>query len=313
MKLASVRNYRLMVWALPVFLIFMARDLLWGRAETVWEHIAAQRSFTARIHRTGVHVRELPEMKGDYERLVRKKMEIASSLLGAKSEAVLYDLLMVKARETGASIISIVPRPERTAEGFTELPLSVEAGGSYDELARFINAIETVGRLMRVEELVMEKDRFGALTATLRLLAYRYIDSVAVDRPKKGKQETKFEKREQYLADLERALAVTIAPPSSGYVFSGKSDPFGSGAVVAAGKRRAGSDTTARKGSFGFSLKGILWKAPPLAILETIDGRTFIVKPGDTVAGVIISSITRNEITVVTPQGSHVLHQYDQK
>jgi type IV pilus assembly protein PilO len=313
MKAVSVRSYRLLVWVLPVFLVVAARGLFLRQAEIAYENVAAAVSTSARISSTGIYVRELPEMKNDLELLANKKMAIASSLLGARSEAVLYDLLMLKARETGVSIVSIAPRPARAAAGFTELPLTLEAAGSYDNLAQFTNAIETVGRLMRVEELVMGKDRTGALTATIRLLAYRYEDSLLAGAPKKGKQETVFEKREQYLTDLKSALSVALTPPVGAYTVSGRGDPFGAERIVAGNRSAKADSAAAKKSSIGLTLKGILWKEPPLAILETLDGRTFIVKPGDSVAGTVVSSITRNEITVVTPQGSHVLHQYDQK
>jgi Tfp pilus assembly protein PilO len=312
MKAVSVRSYRILVWVLPVFLVVAARGLFLRQAETAYGNVAAAVSTSARISSTGIYVRELPEMKSDLELLANKKMAIASSLLGARYEAVLYDLLMLKARETGVSIVSIAPRPARAAAGFTELPVTLEAGGSYDNLAQFTNAIETVGRLMRVEELVMGKDRTGALIATIRLLAYRYEDSLLAGAPKKGRQETVFEKREQYIADLKGALSVVLTPPAGVFTVSGRGDPFGAERIVT-GNRSAKADTAVKKSTTGLTLKGILWKAQPLAILETLDGRTFIVKPGDSVAGVTVSSITRNEITVVTPQGSHVLHQYDQK
>jgi hypothetical protein len=241
-------------------------------------------------------------------------MAIASSLLGARSEASLYDLLMIKAAETDAAIVSVSPRPQRSNAGFAELPLAIEAAGTFNCLARFIAAIENVNRLMRIEELVMSKDREGRLSASLQLLVYRSIDSLA-SAPKTGKgakrQETVYLRREQYRTDLERALAVEVPASSNAFNFSGQGDPFG---AVAAGPAKKGPATAPPpKKPVGLTLKGILWKEPPLAILEALDGSTYIVKEGDPVNGFKVSSITRTEVVIAAPQGTYVLHQYETK
>jgi hypothetical protein len=314
MTLVTVRNYKMLVWVMPVLLVVLARGPFADQTAAMYDHIMAIRLISARIHQTGVPVRELPDMKNDFERLAHKKMAIASSLLGARSEASLYDLLMIKAAETDAAIVSVSPRPQRSDAGFAELPLAIEAAGTFNSLARFIAAIENVNRLMRIEELVMNKDREGRLTASLQLLVYRSIDSLS-PAPTTGKgakrKETTYLRREQYRADLERALAVEVPAPSNAFKFSGQGDPFG---AVAAGPVKNGPAMAAPpKKPVGLTLKGILWKEPPLAILEALDGSTYIVKEGDPVNGFKVSSITRTEVVIATPQGTYVLHQYETK
>jgi hypothetical protein len=248
-------------------------------------------------------------MKNDFERLAEKKMAIAMSLLGEKSEASLYDLLMLKARETGVSVVSVTPRPQRRSAGFIELPLQLEASGPFNGLARFTAAVENVNRIMRVEELALEKDRAGRLTASMRLLVYLYSDTLGGPAKHKGAPESGSASRAGYRADLAAALQVVIPPPANDYTVSGQADPFG--AVITEGSARPAQQTAASKEHPGLTLKGILWKSTPLAILESLDGRTCIVRQGDTVAGCKVSSITRNEVVIVSPQGgTHVLHQY---
>jgi Tfp pilus assembly protein PilO len=311
MTLVSVRTYQWLTWLLPVLLVVLVRDVFKEQVLSMYGRITAVRTLAARIHKTGVHVRELPEMKNDLERLAHKKMEIASSLLGAKSEAGLYDLLMLKARESNVAIVSMTPRQQRVGGDFAELPLSIEAAGGFNDLGRFIGAIENVNRLMRVEKLSMEKDRDGRLTAAIELLVYRYSDTLGGREPGTNRQEAAFQKREQYLVDLDKALSVRIPLPKNTFTLTGRDDPFG---TVAAGPAATRSAATAGpKEPLSLVLKGILWKEPPLAILEALDGRTYIVKQGDPVNGFKVSSITRNEVVIATPQGNHVLHQYDQK
>jgi Tfp pilus assembly protein PilO len=313
MTLVSARSYRVLAWLIPVLIVIGARDLLLARLDDAYEHFLSMRHNAERVRRTGVHVRELPDMRRDFEDLARKKAAIASSLFGSASEAALYELLMQKARETDVAIVSVTPRLRRAGSGFVEQPLSLEVAGNYNGIAKFTNAIEKVGRLMRVEELAMEKDRSGRLTAAIQLLVYMYSDTLAAapGAAKTRGQEAASQNRAAYLADLRAALAVTITPPAYTYTSVVKSDPFGTAAAQAGGK--ADNRGAAKKETFGFMLKGILWKEPPLAILESLDGKTYIVKQGESVSGMTVSSISRTDVVIATPQGDHVLHQYDQK
>jgi hypothetical protein len=215
---------------------------------------------------------------------------------------------MLKAGETGAAIVSVTPRVRQAGTAYGGVPLSLEVAGSFNTLARFIAAIENVNRLMRVEELLLSKDREGRLTASLQLLVYRASDTLASEDSASGRKSAAIKRRDQYHADLEKALAVEIPQPSHRFEFSGDEDPFGR--VVTAPPKKSGPGGT-HKQPVSLVLKGILWKQPPLAILESLDGQTFIVKEGDPVNGFKVSSISRTEVVIATPQGKHVLQQYN--
>jgi Tfp pilus assembly protein PilO len=313
MTLISLRSYRILSWGMPLLVLFIARDLLWTECSAIYSHVVNIQAGSERIRKTGVDVRELPEMKSDYEQLAREKMKIASSLFGAKAQTGLYDLLMQKAGEASVSIVAVAPKPQKTEAGFVELPLALEVTGSFDSIALFVNVIEKVNRLMRVEDLAVAKDQTGRLSAGIRLLAYLYSDTLGPSGTGKGKKDAVYRKREEYLADLHKALEVQIAPASFSYTPGGHGDPFG--ATLLSGTKMPGpvAAPSASKQPFGLTLKGILWKNPPLAILETLDGQTNIVQEGETVSGFKVSSISRTDVTIATPQGNHVLHQYDEK
>jgi Pilus assembly protein, PilO len=313
MTLASARSFRILTWLLPVVIIFAARDALWTQCSAVYTHIVNIKAGAERIRKTGVDVRELPEMKSDYEGLVRKKTTIASSLFGASSQTALYDLLMEKAGEAGVAIVAVVPKPQRIEAGFADLPLSLEVAGGFDRLALFVNGIEKVNRLMRVEELAMAKDRGGRLVAEIKLLAYMYSGTLGPASAAKGKPEAPYQKREEYLGNLQKALEAKITPASFTYSPGAQGDPFGAAAAAGGTKKPDGAVAAPSKQPFGLTLKGILWKNPPLAILETLDGRTYIVQQGETVSGFKVSAISRTDVTIAAPQGNHVLHQYDEK
>jgi Tfp pilus assembly protein PilO len=313
MTVITARSYKILTWLLPMLVVLSAYTWLEKEAGGIFSRIAGTRTVSEKIRKTGVHIRELPEMKTDYENLARKKAAIASSLFGAQSEAGLYELLMLKAREADVSIVSMTPRPRRASTGFTELPLSLDVAGAFDNITRFTGMIENVNRLMRVDELSMSKDRDSKVVAAIKLLVYVYSDTLSPPQSSKGKLEAAFQKRESYLAELRNVLQVKITPPSYAYTPSGKGDPFGGSVNPGTGTGHGAVPSDTSKQTFGLALKGILWKDPPLAILETLDGRTFIVKQGENVNGSIISSIARTEVVISTPQGKHVLHQYSDK
>ena len=137
MTVITARSYKILTWLLPMLVVLSAYTWLEKEAGGIFSRIAGTRTVSEKIRKTGVHIRELPEMKTDYENLARKKAAIASSLFGAQSEAGLYELLMLKAREADVSIVSMTPRPRRASTGFTELPLSLEVAGAFDNIARF--------------------------------------------------------------------------------------------------------------------------------------------------------------------------------
>jgi Tfp pilus assembly protein PilO len=213
MKLVTVRSYSLLTRLFPVLVLLCAYSYLEKEVGSILTHYGAIKTVSEKIGKTGVHIRELPEMKTDFENLVRKKVEIASSLFGAQSEAALYELLLLKAREADVSIVSMSPRPRRPGSGYTELPLSLDVSGSFDEIARFTSLVENVNRLMRVDELVMSKDHDGSVLAAIKLLVYMYTDTASSPSTAKGKLEAPFQKRENYLAELGNVLQVKITPP----------------------------------------------------------------------------------------------------
>jgi Tfp pilus assembly protein PilO len=312
MTLLTPQSYRMLRWLMPVAVLFIARDFLWMQCENVYDHIVNIKAAAERIRKTGADVRELPEMKNDYEQLVRKKTKISSSMFGAESQTGLYDLLMQKAEDSKVSIVAVSPRQQKADAGFIELPLSIEVAGGFDDIALFVNAIEKVNRLMRVEEISFSKDQTGRLSAGIKVLAFLYSDTLGQAGGAKGKKEPAYQKRENYLADLRKALDVQIAPATFAYTPGEHGDPFG--VVMTEGAKPAtGAPPVVSNQQIGLTLKGILWKNPPLAILETLDGKTYPVQEGETVNGCKVVAIERSEVKIATPRGIHVLHQYDEK
>jgi Tfp pilus assembly protein PilO len=306
----TTRTYSILVWLLPVLMVIGGRDLLFTRAGSVWSHYSSLRTSHDSIGAVALQVRELPAMKGDFEQLAEKKAAIASSLFGAKSEAGLYDLLMQKALESQVSIGTVSPHPRRSEAGFVELPLSLAVSGSFDNITRFVSSVENVSRLMRIEEVSMAKDRSGRLVAEIRLIAYMYSDTLGNAR----QPNSRVMSREEYRSLLKQALAVTIAAPANSYEPAGRGDAFGNAAVFDREKSAGTAPVEQETGNTsGLTLKGILWKEPPLAIVETLDGRTRIVRQGETVSGYRISSISRSDVVIAGPRGNHVLQQYDEQ
>ena len=56
MTLVTVRNYKMLVWIMPVILVALAYGPLADRAAALYDHITAIRSHSASIKRTGVTI-----------------------------------------------------------------------------------------------------------------------------------------------------------------------------------------------------------------------------------------------------------------
>jgi len=301
--MVSARTYRLLRILIPLFLLVLARGFIGKTVEEVRDAYSLLQFERHRIENSGVRTRGLPELKADFEALARKKAQVSSSLFAVSSEASLYDLLFLKAEEAGAIIISVSSRPKRRCAGYDELPLQLRARGAYHDLALLVNRIETSSRLLHIGELRMSVDGRGELTADMDVTAYlQSADSTKTAGPRRSSPAP------AYLAALQKALAVRTMKPAFSYAATG-GDPFSALPVRRSGAKATGMASEAPN----VKLKGILWKQPPLAVLESLDGQTLILREGDEIGGYKVQSILRSAVNLVGPKGTHVLEQYQQK
>lgn len=304
--MGKMRAYRLLSVLIPLLLLLLSRGMILSRMDRVREAHSLARLERQRIENSGAQMRALPELKADFESLARKKAEIASSLFPATSEASLYELLFVKSDEANATVVSVSSLPKRRGPDYDEVPLQLQAIGSYNELSLLVNRIETSNRILHVDNLRMSLNSRGELMAELDVTAYlQREDSSAALNPKRRAQPVS---AQAYLDALQRSLHVQMVRRNFVYT-PAPNDPF-----AAAPARHSAARALATSGETPkVKLKGILWKQPPLAVLESLDGQTLILREGDAIGGYRVQSIARAAVSLVGPKGTHVLEQYQQK
>jgi type IV pilus assembly protein PilO len=80
-----------------------------------------------------------------------------------------------KGAESGLVISSIELQPERSAEFYVELPISVKVSGSYHDLGNFVSGIAGMPRIVTLHDYNIDKsDSGGLLDMTIIAKTYRY-------------------------------------------------------------------------------------------------------------------------------------------
>jgi len=80
-----------------------------------------------------------------------------------------------KGAESGLLISSINLRPEKTAEYYVELPISIKVSGTYHDLGNFVSGIAGMPRIVTLHDYSIKKSSTNALLdMTILAKTYRY-------------------------------------------------------------------------------------------------------------------------------------------
>ncbi len=80
-----------------------------------------------------------------------------------------------KGAESGLTIASISLEPEKTAEFYVELPISVNVSGTYHDLGNFVSGIAGMPRIVTLHDYEITKaESGGLLDMTITAKTYRY-------------------------------------------------------------------------------------------------------------------------------------------
>jgi type IV pilus assembly protein PilO len=80
-----------------------------------------------------------------------------------------------KGSESGLLISSIDLRPEKTAEYYVELPISIKVSGTYHDLGSFVSGIAGMPRIVTLHDYSVKKNASSALLdMTILAKTYRY-------------------------------------------------------------------------------------------------------------------------------------------
>jgi len=80
-----------------------------------------------------------------------------------------------KGSESGLLISSITLRPEKAAEYYVELPISIQVSGTYHDLGSFVSGIASMPRIVTLHDYSVKKGNSSALLdMTILAKTYRY-------------------------------------------------------------------------------------------------------------------------------------------
>jgi type IV pilus assembly protein PilO len=77
---------------------------------------------------------------------------------------------------TGLEINSIQLQPERAAEFYVELPIQIQATGSYHDIGSFVSGVASLPRIVTLHDFNLKSLSSGLLSMTITAKTYRYND-----------------------------------------------------------------------------------------------------------------------------------------
>jgi len=77
---------------------------------------------------------------------------------------------------TGLEINSIQLQPERAAEFYVELPIQIQATGSYHDFGSFVSGVASLPRIVTLHDFNLKSLSSGLLSMTITAKTYRYND-----------------------------------------------------------------------------------------------------------------------------------------
>ncbi len=81
---------------------------------------------------------------------------------------------------TGLDINSIRLQPERAAEFYVELPIEIQATGSYHDFGSFVSGVASLPRIVTLHDFNLKSLDSGLLSMTITAKTYRYNDDKEV-------------------------------------------------------------------------------------------------------------------------------------
>jgi type IV pilus assembly protein PilO len=100
---------------------------------------------------------------------------------------------------TGLSFKRIDLQPERKREFYVELPIEIEALGTYHDMGAFVSGVAGLPRIVTLHDFIIEpsKTESGRLLITIVAKTFRYRDASQEPLPSSGKKGPKNKKRKK--------------------------------------------------------------------------------------------------------------------
>lgn len=186
-------------WALPFILFFF---ILMGyyylvhqpRSQKIANLARERTSLEEELVRQRRVAGKLPEIQARFQELNYQLAELVEKLPDGKEIPELLVQVSGLGVQTGLEFTLFKPIPEQLKEFYAEIPVEIEASGSYHEVARFFDRVGRFPRIMNISKLNMSEPKpvpklnSVRLKATCLLTTYRSLEPEKVQ---KGNQNVK--------------------------------------------------------------------------------------------------------------------------
>lgn len=151
------RSYRWKAFGLTVLLLagYIILTVLipkTGRIIDMYDHIQAQQT---KIHSADNWQAKLETYNRQQQKLEKFFSKLFVSVPHNDEMSAIVELVFSRARKAAARIQRMSPQDPKEHEGFTEIPLSIQAEGRFHQILKFVNELEQANHLVRLSRLSM--------------------------------------------------------------------------------------------------------------------------------------------------------------
>ncbi|MFN8390493.1 MAG: type 4a pilus biogenesis protein PilO [Bdellovibrionota bacterium] len=131
-------------------------------------------------------VSQLPKFLAEVERLDVELKKALAELPDNKEIAQLLEKVADKAKESGLDVHLFRPKAEQRRDFYAEVPVEIEVGGGYHQVATFFDEVSHLERIVNIDQFSMVEPKRGEtglnLKTSLVATSFRFLDES--ERPK---------------------------------------------------------------------------------------------------------------------------------
>ena len=128
----------------------------------------------------------LPQFESEVERLDEELTKALTELPDKKEVDELLDKISDKARDAGLDVRLFKPQAEQKKDFYAEVPVEIEIGGTYHQVATFFDEVGHLERIVNIDQFSLEKpeetDGRIMVNASVVATSFRFLDES--ERPK---------------------------------------------------------------------------------------------------------------------------------
>jgi type IV pilus assembly protein PilO len=147
-----------------------------------------QLQLTAEVNQAKAQVAEIERFRREIVELEKRLTFLQDRLPSEKETPTLYRAVSSAAEQSGLGVSLFQPRESRPKDVVNEIPITLNAEGSYHQLAKFFERVAALPRVVTVNDFKMTgqaKSRHS-LKAELTLATYMYRSAAAPEPAKPG-------------------------------------------------------------------------------------------------------------------------------